>query len=95
MKLRIREMALLGIVALLLVTTALACGGKGAGSALDGEALVDERCTKCHDLGRVEAANKSADGWKTTVTRMVGIGAELNEAEQTAVIEYLTAAYPE
>ena len=61
---------------------------------LDGKALAEERCTGCHNLDRVEAAEKTADEWKTSVERMVGKGAELNEAEQAAVIEYLSEAYP-
>ena len=83
-----------------LVTLIAACtGGKaepagGGEASLDGKALVESRCTKCHDLERVKAAKKSADEWKTNVERMVGKGAELNDAEQEVVAKYLTEAYP-
>lgn len=63
-------------------------------STLDGETLVQERCTECHDLGRVERAKKTEEEWKATVERMVGIGAQLNQAEQELVIQYLTETYP-
>jgi len=63
-------------------------------TALEGKSLVEERCTKCHDLGRVERAKKTEEEWKATVERMVGNGAELNEAEQELVIQYLTETYP-
>jgi cytochrome c5 len=90
----------------LLASLLVACGGAtedpapgGAGgqetpAALDGKALHEERCTKCHDLQRIEAAKKTADEWKATVERMVGKGAELNAEEQSAVIGYLAEAHP-
>jgi len=86
-------MVLLTVLGLVLA----ACGGAQdpAGSNLDGKALTEERCTQCHDLQRVQAAKKSADGWKTTVDRMIRNGAQLNNAEKTAVIDHLTEAYPE
>jgi len=62
---------------------------------LDGKSLVEERCTQCHDLGRVERAMKAEEEWKATVERMVGKGAQLNEAEQEVVVQYLAEAYPE
>ena len=61
---------------------------------LDGQALAEERCSKCHEFDRVEAAKKTPEEWKTNVERMVAKGADLNEAEQAAVIEYLSEAYP-
>jgi cytochrome c5 len=57
---------------------------------LDGKSLVEERCTRCHDLGPVEAAKKTEEEWKTTVERMVGKGAQLDQTEQELVIKYLT-----
>jgi len=62
---------------------------------LDGKAMVEERCTKCHDLGRVERAKKTEEEWKATVERMVGKGAELNQAEQELVIKYLAETHPQ
>jgi hypothetical protein len=61
--------------------------------ALDGATLLQERCTKCHDLKRVEAAKKTADEWKSTVERMVSKGAQLTAEEQKVLIEYLAATY--
>lgn len=57
-----------------------------------GEALVNERCTQCHDLMRVNRvkATKDAAGWERTVDRMVSKREGLlNEAERAAVLEYL------
>jgi len=64
---------------------------EGAPATLDGKSLVEERCTKCHDL---ERAKKTEEEWKATVERMVGKGARLNQAEQELVIKYLTETYP-
>lgn len=61
--------------------------------ALDGQTLLQERCTQCHDLGRVEGARKTAEEWKATIERMIGKGAQLNQAEQELLIKYLAAKY--
>ena len=82
---------LLLVLGLLLASCAGA--GKGSSPEAKGAALVQERCTKCHDLGRVKRARKTEEGWRTTVKRMVGKGAQLNQAEQEAVIQYLTETY--
>jgi len=96
----------LAFVAMLLSVLMVACGSaeeavtatmekeQGLPADLDSKALTEERCTKCHTLERVEAASKTSEEWITSVERMVGKGAELDEAEQKAVIEYLSEAYP-
>ena len=96
----------LAFLVLLLSVLMVACGpveeeatatmekDQGPSTELDGRALTEERCTKCHSLERVEAAKRTPEEWKTNVERMVGKGAELSEAEQEAVIEYLSEAYP-
>ena len=61
---------------------------------LDGQSLVQERCTKCHDLGPITRAKKTEDEWKATVERMVSKGTILGSAEQEAVIRYLAETYP-
>ena len=74
-------------------TSAPAKQEAAVGGSLDGKALLEERCTKCHNLDRVSSKTKTADEWKGTVGRMVGKGANLSEAEQTAVIDYLAKTY--
>lgn len=105
----IRTVATLTItlLALLLGSLLAACGGSGvettiptpeqeksAPVTLDRKSLVAERCTKCHDLARVERAEKREQDWKATVERMVEKGASLNQEEQELVIKYLTETYP-
>ena len=57
--------------------------------------LLQERCTRCHDLGPVERARKTEQEWKATVERMVEKGTQLSQAEQELVIQYLTETYPQ
>lgn len=63
-------------------------------AALDGQTLLQERCSVCHDLERVTSAKKSSGEWKSTVERMVSKGAKLDAAEIDAVVAYLAQAYP-
>lgn len=62
-------------------------------SSADGEALVQGRCTACHGLERVTGTQKEREGWEQTVERMIAKGAELDESEKAAVIEYLAETY--
>ena len=66
---------------------------KATPTAIAGKTLLEERCTKCHDLGRVERARKTEEEWKVTVERMVGKGTQLSQAEQELVIQYLAETY--
>jgi cbb3-type cytochrome oxidase cytochrome c subunit len=68
---------------------------KATPAAIEGRALLEERCTRCHDLARVEGARKTEEEWKATVERMVGKGAQLSQAEQEAVVKYLAETYPQ
>ncbi len=63
------------------------------GAALDGEALVAERCTVCHSADRIDQADKDEAGWTATVDRMIGYGAKLNAEERQAVIDYLVETH--
>jgi uncharacterized membrane protein len=87
------------IISILMVASACGSGStssSGGGTTatqaptLDGQALVQERCTVCHSIDRIQSASKTADEWKTTVDRMIGKGAQLNADEEAAVIEFLT-----
>lgn len=62
---------------------------------IDPEALLQDRCTRCHNLDRVVQAQKSLDAWTTTVDGMIQRGAELNAEEREALIEFLALTYPE
>jgi hypothetical protein len=91
---RIHLTATLVLLVALLTAVIAACGAQEEESMisepLDGEALTEAQCIQCHDLTRVEQAQKTAEEWKVTVDRMVDKGAQLNAEEQAAVIEYLS-----
>lgn len=61
--------------------------------ALDGAALLQERCSTCHNLDRVKSATRNKEQWTATVERMISKGAKLNDAEKSVVIEYLVKTY--
>jgi cytochrome c5 len=103
-----RRILTMMLLVVLLGSLLAACGGakdetavptmeqeEAAPVTLDGKSLLEERCTSCHDLGRVERARKTEEGWKTTVERMVEKGARLSQAEQELVIHYLAETYPQ
>lgn len=59
-------------------------------AALDGAALVKDRCTTCHGAGRIDKAKKDRKGWEENVDRMITKGAKLDKAERDAVVAYLS-----
>lgn len=61
--------------------------------ALDGAALLQERCTSCHTLQKATSRRQDQAGWTRTVQRMITKGAELNTEEQAALIAYLAQTY--
>ena len=61
--------------------------------ALDGQALVEKKCTFCHTLDRVHKKKADLAGWQSTIDRMIAKGAQLDAREAEAVAEYLTAEY--
>ncbi len=92
--------AIIGLLILLFVTTACSSGSSltstatpSSTSALDGASLVQERCSVCHPLTRVESSRHTATEWKTIVDTMIGRGAQLTAPEETVVVEYLSANF--
>lgn len=77
----------LSLVGLSVITATIATSSEH----LDGESLVQERCTQCHDLMRVERRfGQDRAWWERTVDRMVGRRSGLlNDTERTAVLDYL------
>jgi hypothetical protein len=63
------------------------------GSALNGQTLMQDRCTACHSLERVISAHKTGDEWKITVDRMMNRGVQLTPQEEQALITYLAQNY--
>lgn len=56
---------------------------------VDGQALLQERCTKCHGLDKVTSAAKNEAQWKVTIDRMVAKGAQLTPDEVQVLAAFL------
>lgn len=55
----------------------------------EGQLLVEKNCQGCHTMRRVETAAKNADGWRETIQVMIQDGAEIEESEIPAMVQYL------
>jgi cytochrome c5 len=62
-------------------------------SSIDGEALLQQRCTACHNLNRVTNKSWSMEQWERNVTDMINKGARLNAEEKEALVKYLAENY--
>lgn len=93
-----RRIALLLLVLALVLVTGAACKKEipapeptpGEATGLDGAVILQEKCTKCHDLQRVEAQRLDDVGWEQVIDRMREKGADLTDDEATALAEYLS-----
>jgi cytochrome c5 len=60
--------------------------------ALDGKALVQERCTLCHSTDRIyKHAKVDRAHWAETVDAMIKKDAKLSDTERKAVIDHLAS----
>lgn len=62
----------------------------GEATGLDGAALLQAKCTVCHNLDRVNAQDLDAVGWAAIIDEMIAKGAKVSEAEAAAIAEYLS-----
>jgi cytochrome c5 len=68
-------------------------GGEPAATTVDdagGDGLLQEKCTPCHTLARVDAVTQDFDGWLATIDRMVTNGAVVSDAEREMLATYLS-----
>lgn len=64
-----------------------------AAPAKDGASLLEERCSVCHPAARPKAAKKTPAEWESTVSRMIGKGAQLTAGEKKVLVDYLGKTY--
>ena len=81
------------VLVLLIGTLVASCGTSNTPVPLDGQTLMQERCSVCHSLARVTSTHKTVDQWTVSVQRMVARGAQLNAQEQQTLITYLASNY--
>jgi cytochrome c5 len=77
-------------------------GGSAAANAVAialppgaGKALVETRCTLCHDLERVAGVKRAKTQWPALVANMVGRGAPATPDEAQEIAAYLAANFGE
>ena len=65
-------------------------------SAADIGAEIKKSCTRCHSAKRIclNVGVKSPDGWKSTINRMIGKGAQLPTSQVAAAVDYLSGLAP-
>src|SRR5215831_7996546 len=83
------------VVLTLVVAGALAAQTQPSSSNDDdkGKALVQSKCTKCHGLEEVEAANLDRASWNETIEFMRTKGADLKDDEVNVIVNYLVKTY--
>ena len=59
----------------------------------EGEELLQQRCTSCHEETEVVAVGRTREEWSQNVDQMIAFGAKLTEEEREILIEYLTETY--
>jgi hypothetical protein len=84
---------LAGLAALLAGAAALAQDNGPPLPDGPGKAELVASCTSCHGVGQIVAQHLSPDGWTQVVTTMVGYGAEVTPAQQTAIVGYLSTNF--
>ena len=95
-----RFFLILTLLAAMIITSACAsavvitsASPTSSSTSNDGATLIQERCTACHPLSRVENARFSAANWKIVVDTMIARGAQLTPEEETIVVNYLATKY--
>jgi competence protein ComEA len=51
---------------------------------------VQSSCLECHDLSRITKQKHDKQWWAKTLTKMVGYGAQVDDSEQEALLNYLS-----
>lgn len=87
-------------IALVVALALVSCAGRRAKPAavardLDAVALLDRKCTTCHDLGGLSAYAEywGEPEWRSMVETMIGYGAQLSPEEITMLSRYLAIRY--
>ncbi|MBM3476008.1 MAG: hypothetical protein FJX75_22290 [Armatimonadetes bacterium] len=70
-----------------------------AGSTVDAKALVEDRCTQCHGIDKVEKEKGDAEEWGAIVGKMQQNAERMKKTpitdeEAAKIKEYLAATYP-
>jgi len=58
-----------------------------------GKALADQACLNCHSADMVWQQHLTEKQWTANVTKMIGWGAEIPDAQKDALVAYLVANF--
>ena len=61
--------------------------------AMQGQTLLEERCTTCHALSKVTSTTASLEEWESIVENMIQRGANLSDEEKTILVQFLGDNY--
>lgn len=56
---------------------------------VDVEALIVERCSRCHTPDRAFNANYDEQGWSDVIDKMIQYGADVSDDEKAMMIDWL------
>jgi virginiamycin B lyase len=59
-----------------------------------GAAIIESRCTLCHDASRILAAGHTRAEWQTVIAMMKNAGAEVPADQENVLLDYLAANFP-
>ena len=54
---------------------------------------VKSACTQCHRVANITKQHLSRAAWTKTIDKMIGYGAEVDEKDKAALIDYLTTHF--
>jgi len=54
------------------------------------QAKVKAACTQCHNAARITEQHLTRQEWSTELDKMVGLGAEVQDADRAALLNYLS-----
>ena len=95
---RIGRWAACGMLAVLVLVGSTACASGGGSVENAGgrdtrdpaKSIVDSKCSLCHSLDRVYAADYTKSEWETTVARMKLNGLVVTDEEYSKIIGFLS-----
>lgn len=59
-----------------------------------GKAETTRVCSRCHSLEQTVSIRQSGVGWEETLSKMVGLGAEISDSDSPIIVRYLTKNFP-
>ena len=63
-------------------------------AADEGERLFEQKCSKCHGIGKSKSKGMTEKEWRSTVLRMISNGADISRDDSEKIIAYLAKNYP-